>query len=162
MLALLDKLNPKRNAAAPGELAETFYGEMGRYARVVDPFPGPRVAEESQVPPRFDPPAPLGIHLAEGCRWATSADLRDSLAVIGRPGPASAGGRHFDADGDGKLDLYLTAAVLGPKGVRDALLVNRGDGKFEDLTLAFGLPETGRASASRRGTSTPIARSTSS
>jgi hypothetical protein len=46
----------------------------------------------------------------------------------------------FDANGDGKLDLYLAAAVAGPKGVRDALLINRGEGRFDDATAALGLP----------------------
>ena len=47
----------------------------------------------------------------------------------------------FDADGDGRLDLYLAAAVVGPKGVRDALLLNKGDGTFEDVTASYGLPD---------------------
>ncbi len=47
----------------------------------------------------------------------------------------------FDADGDGRLDLYLASAVVGAKGIRDALLLNRGDGRFEDASAAFGLPE---------------------
>ncbi len=47
----------------------------------------------------------------------------------------------FDADGDGRLDLYLTSSVIGPKGIRDALLLNKGDGRFEDASDAFGLPK---------------------
>ena len=47
----------------------------------------------------------------------------------------------FDADGDGQLDLYLASAVIGPKGIRDVLLLNKGDGRFEDASAAFGLPE---------------------
>lgn len=46
----------------------------------------------------------------------------------------------FDANGDGKLDIYLTAAVVGPKGLRDALLVNQGNGSFLESAAAFGLP----------------------
>ncbi len=45
----------------------------------------------------------------------------------------------FDADGDGRLDLYLTSAVIGPKGIRDILLLNKGDGRFEDASASFGL-----------------------
>ncbi len=48
--------------------------------------------------------------------------------------------RVFDADGDGRDDLYLTSAVLGPKGVHDVLLLNKGDGRFEDASASFGLP----------------------
>ncbi len=46
----------------------------------------------------------------------------------------------FDADGDGKVDLYLASAVSGPRGVRDVLLLNKGDGRFEDASAACGLP----------------------
>ena len=46
----------------------------------------------------------------------------------------------FDANGDGKTDLYLAAAVVGSKGLRDALLINQGEGKFADATAAFNLP----------------------
>ena len=35
--------------------------------------------------------------------------------------------------------------MVGPEGIRDALLLNRGDGRFEDASAAFGLP-TDRAS----------------
>ena len=69
----------------------------------------------------------------------------------------------FDADGDGKLDLYLAAAVVGPKGLRDALLLNKGDGRFEDAVGRVRLARSIRpAWASPRPTSTPTARSTSS
>src|SRR5262249_8206648 len=46
----------------------------------------------------------------------------------------------FDANGDGKLDIYLASAIVGPKGLRDALLINNGDGHFDDSTAALGLP----------------------
>lgn len=142
LIALWDRLYSKRNPAGPGDSSDKSYGETGRYARVIDPFPGPKVAEGPVVPPRFDPPAPLDVRLAEGSRWVTSADFEGPLALLGRARARfGAGVATFDADGDGKLDLYLTAAVLGPKGIRDALLLNRGDGKFEEVTLAFGLPE---------------------
>ena len=47
----------------------------------------------------------------------------------------------FDADGDGRLDLYLASAIVGKKGIRDALLLNKGEGRFEDASASFGLPE---------------------
>ena len=47
----------------------------------------------------------------------------------------------FDADGDGRIDLFLPSAVVGTAGVRDALFLNRGDGTFEDVTLRLGLPK---------------------
>ncbi len=142
VIALWDRLYAKRNPAGPGDSAESSYGETGRYARVINPFPSPKVAEGPVLPPQFDPPAPLDVRLAEGSRWATSADLKVPMALLGRARARfGAGVATFDADGDGKLDLYLTAAVVGPKGVRDALLLNRGDGKFEEVALAYGLPE---------------------
>ena len=39
------------------------------------------------------------------------------------------------------LDLFLAAAVAGPKGVRDALLLNKGEGRFEDASRSFGLAD---------------------
>ncbi len=82
------------------------------------------------------------MKLAAGERWAGPGDFQGVQAVIARVksrfGAAIAA---FDADGDGQLDLYLAAAVAGPKGVRDALLLNKGNGRFEDASIAFGLPE---------------------
>ena len=141
-IALFQKLNPDRNAAGSGEVAKLTYGEMGRYARVIDPFPRAREPERPSLPPRFDPPSEIQITLPKGHRWVKSADFTGPLDVVGRArarfGQAVA---TFDADGDGRLDLYLTAAVVGPKGVHDVLLINRGENKFEDATAAFGLPE---------------------
>ena len=142
VLALFQRLNPERNAAAPGELAKNFYGEMGRYARVINPMIAPRASTDPPPPPRFDVPRPIDVTLPEGHRWAKVEDFSGPLAVAGRArarfGAAVAS---FDADGDGALDLFLAASVHGPKGVRDALLINKGDGHFEDATAAFGLSD---------------------
>jgi hypothetical protein len=77
-----------------------------------------------------------------GHRWAKVEDFTGPHAVVGRVrarfGAAVA---TFDADGDGKLDVFSAAGVVGPGGIRDALLINRGGGKFEDATAAFGLPD---------------------
>ena len=144
---LLDRwkqINPDRQEAVPGpgDLAEKKYGEMGRYASVVDPFP--RKAPEEQTPVKplgLSPAHPLIVKLSEGERWVKPSDFTGPNAVIGRVrnrfGAAIAA---FDADGDGMLDLYLTSAVIGPKGIRDVLLLNKGDRRFEDASVAFGLP----------------------
>jgi hypothetical protein len=85
---------------------------------------------------------PIKVTLPEGSRWVKSDDLTGSLAVIERArarfGAAIA---TFDANGDGRADLFLAAAVKGSKGVRDCLLLNKGDGVFEDVSSAWGLPE---------------------
>jgi hypothetical protein len=142
--ALLDlwlRLNPERNAAGTGETAAKFYGEMGRYASVINPISASRVVEVPGLPPRFDPPEALKITLPEGDRWVKADDFVGPHAVIGRVrarfGAAVA---VLDANGDGRLDLYLAAAVKGPKGIRDALLINQGEGAFEDATGRYGLP----------------------
>ena len=145
--ALLDrwnKINPDRQqpVPGPGNSAAKVYGEMGKYATVISPpAAARRRAAAAPVPPRFEPAKPLEVKLAAGDRWATAEDFKGDHAVIARVrarfGAAAA---TFDVNGDGKLDLYLAAAVVGPKGLRDALLVNRGDNNFEDATAAFGLP----------------------
>ena len=138
-------INPDRQdppVPGPGNSAAKVYGEMGKYASVISPFPRAAMAAESAaVPPKFEPARPLDVKLAAGDRWATGEDFEEKHAVIGRArarfGAAVA---TFDANGDGKLDLYLTAAVVGPKGLRDALLLNQGDGSFVESAAAFGLP----------------------
>ncbi len=135
------KLNPQRNAAASGEVAEIVYGKMGKYAQVINPFPIPKPEQKLPPSPRFGPPNPINVSLSEGDRWATAADFVGRYAAIGRArNRFGAGVATFDVDRDGRLDLYLTSAIVGPKGLRDALLMNRGGGKFEDLTAASGLP----------------------
>jgi len=146
-LDLLDrwkKINPDRPepVPGPGALAGEVYGEMGKYASVVNPFRRPEPgAQAKAVPLNFDPAQPLQITLPEGDRWVKASDFTGPLAVIGRArsrfGAAVAA---FDADGDGLLDLYLVSAVFGPKGIRDALILNKGDGRFEDGSTAFGIP----------------------
>ena len=142
LLELFKARSPERNAAGSGEIAKLVYGEMGRYARVVDPFRQPKEPAKVAPSPRFDPPIEIRVTLPEGHRWAKSTDFNGPLAVVGRVrarfGQAVA---TFDADGDAKPDLYLTAAVVGPKGVHDVLLLNKGEGQYEDATAAFGLPD---------------------
>jgi tetratricopeptide (TPR) repeat protein len=129
-------------APGPADSADTVYGEMGRYASVINPFPQPRPDADPAVAPRFEPAAPIRVKLPEGHRWARDEDFKGPLEVLKRArarfGAAVA---TFDGDGDGKADLYLAAAVVGPDGVRDALLRNLGEGRFEDVTLDLGLPK---------------------
>jgi tetratricopeptide (TPR) repeat protein len=130
-------------APGPGDILETKYGDMGKYATVIDPFPRPNPLPDTKAAPlNFATAERLQVRLADGERWVKPSDFTGRLAVIGRIrarfGAAIAA---FDADRNGQLDLFLAAAVVGPKGIRDALLLNRGDGRFEDATRSFGLPQ---------------------
>ncbi len=138
------QINPDRPqpVPGPGNSAAKVYGEMGKYATVISPFPRPAtIAESEAIPPKFEPAHPLDVKLAAGDRWAGAQDLQGNHALIGRVrdrfGAAVA---TFDANGDGKLDIYLAAAVVGPKGLRDALLLNQGDGHYVESGAVFGLP----------------------
>ncbi|MGE3820710.1 MAG: tetratricopeptide repeat protein, partial [Isosphaeraceae bacterium] len=136
------QLNPKTNAAGPGDTVEAFYGESGKYSRVMNPFPAVRPEAEPARPPKFESSSPLRVDLKIGERWARAQDFTNRLAVLGlareRFGATSV---VFDADGDGKSDLFVAAAIVGPKGLRDALLLNKGDGQFEEVSEAWGLTD---------------------
>ncbi len=135
-------LNPKSNPVGSGDLAETFYGEMGRYARIIDPILAFKSVEEASPKLGVESVKSRTFQLPQGHRWVSRADFKGPLAVVGRARDrCGAAVATFDADGDGKLDLYLCAGIIGPKGVRDALLLNQGEGRFEDSTAAFGLPD---------------------
>lgn len=143
VLALWKRLNPRNNAAGPGETSDNFYGEMGRYASLLDPTksPGHSPAAGVKIPPRFDLPRPLVVSLPPGDRWATRTDFEGPMSLQGRVRDRfGAAVTHFDANGDGRTDLFLPGSVLGPSGIRDCLLLNHGDGNFEDATAAIGLP----------------------
>lgn len=141
------KLNSKQNAAAYGDTAETFYGEMGKYARVLNPPDVVRLNRDKKAatkaaPPVFGELKKLDVKLPAGCRWATGADFLDgglaNLQVIRRRfGQAVA---VADFNNDAKLDFYATSVVVGPQGLRDAILINLGQGRFEDQSAAFGVP----------------------
>ncbi|MGO9466207.1 MAG: FG-GAP-like repeat-containing protein [Isosphaeraceae bacterium] len=138
------KINPDRSepVPGPGTLMGDDYGDSGKYASVVNPFRGAEPGALARaVPLNFDPARPIQITLPEGDRWVKPSDFTGPLSVIGRARSRSgAAVAAFDADGDGLLDLYLVSAVSGPKGIRDVLLLNKGDGRFEDASAAFGIP----------------------
>ena len=116
---------------------------MGKYAQRHEPISGARCRCRigTRPAPRFEAARPLGCGAGGGRALGAPSDFTrragDRPAARARFGAAVSA---FDADGDGKLDLYLTSAVIGPKGVRDVLLLNKGDGRFEDASAAFGLP----------------------
>lgn len=137
---LWGRLNPEGNIAAPGEMIKSFYGDAGRYALIINPFPPAKGPSEVSPPPRFEPPAPLRVSLPDGDRWAMADDFVGPLAVVGRA-RARFGATvvTLDIDGDGRADLFLSAAVKTQGGIRDALLRNMGDGRFDDVSKAWGL-----------------------
>lgn len=140
-IELWRKLNPQQNAAGPGDTAESFYGEAGKYAKIInEPLVAPAASNEAP-PPRFGPPTGLDVPLEPGTRWASSDDLSrlaPELAKIHRRFGSTAVSLDFNQDG--LQDLYLASALVGPKGIRDALLINRGQGRFEDVSVRVGLP----------------------
>ena len=138
------KLDRKQSPDGAGEAAVLAYGEMGRYARVIDPFQRPKAPEKVAPAPRFEQPTEIFVafpkNLPEGYRWAKASDFSGALAIIGRARARFGQGiAVLDFDRDGLPDIYLTSAVVGPQGLRDVLLHNLGDGKF-DATQSFGLP----------------------
>ena len=143
LMALWQRFNPKLNAAANGDPAAQVYGEMGKHARILNPFPRREAATPAAPAPRFAPPEALSVTLPDGVRWATLADFTGVHATLGRARTRFGPGMiTLDANGDGRLDLYLPAAVVGPKGLRDVLLIRRTTGDvYDDATLAMGLPE---------------------
>lgn len=141
LLTLWNKLNPKRNAAGAGETATLTYGEMGKYAQVKDSFRPKGAAETKPPPPRFGPADLAKVDLPPGDRWAGAVDYVGPLAIFGRAQQRfGAGVATFDVNRDGLLDIYLAAAVIGPRGLRDVLLINQGQAIFADATLDYGLP----------------------
>jgi tetratricopeptide (TPR) repeat protein len=144
LLARWNEMNPDRPGPVPGPgstAADPAYGDTGKYATIVDPFPRPEPSpQRPDAPPKFEAPRPLNVTLPPGDRWVKPADFTGPLAVIGRArarfGAAIVA---FDANSDGRLDVFLPAAVVGAKGIRDVLLLNKGEGRFEDASAAFGL-----------------------
>ncbi|RUL89024.1 FG-GAP-like repeat-containing protein [Tautonia sociabilis] len=139
-----NRLDPQRGEPPPGigDTAAKVYGEMGHYAEIV----GPPLDREPRIPeapaPEFSAMTPAQVELPEGHRWVSAEDFAEGpLAVVGRARARfGAGVAAADFDRDGKIDLFATSAVVGPEGVRDALLLNQGGGRFVESAVAFGIP----------------------
>ena len=138
---------------APATRRKSVYGEMGKYATVIDPFPERQTPANGRAAAQVRAcPADRGPARPRVTGGSSRADFTGRSRVIGRArarfGAAVA---TFDADGDGRLDLYLASAVVGPKGLRRCSLLNKGDGRFEDVSAAFGLARGPREPRRRRG-----------
>ncbi len=136
------RLHPKISPTGTGESGDNAYGQMGKHGRLLGPEPPRPSLTDMPQWPKFEKIRPIEVELAEGTRWAKRDDFQGDHALLGRVrarfGAAVAAA---DFNGDGHLDLYLTAAVVRPSGLRDVLLLNKGDHKFEDASERFGLPD---------------------
>ncbi len=90
LIDLFQRLNPKQNVAAHADTAETTYGEMGRYAAIIDWNPATADTPEPVAPPRFEAPSRLKVALPEGDRWAVAADFQGRSRFTVAPTPGSA------------------------------------------------------------------------
>ena len=141
LLAMYNRLNPRQTVTASGELLTDNYGEQGRYARVIDLRPKDAAGQAAVAAPRFDVPAGVKTTLPAGMRWSRLADFTGRNAVVGRARSRfGAPVVMFDANGDGKIDMFLPGGIAGAEGPRDALLINTGDGAFEEASAAWKVP----------------------
>jgi hypothetical protein len=137
------KLLEESQALFNAEWENTFaekYSDMGKYAEVI-----PRRREAKAIRtgpvPLFEQ-RELKVRLAEGARWARTADFGKGpvaevrTAVRGRFGATVV---VLDTNRDNRPDLFLAGAVVEKGEVRDLLLRNDGDGQFTDVTAAAGL-----------------------
>src|SRR5262245_34210393 len=137
---LLERMK-QLNTSEWKSLVDKKYGEMGKYAEVIGRNPRDWTPASGPLP-LFVRDEKLQVQLAQGVRWATSADCGAGAegdlrrAVRKRFGLTMA---IFDANSDGKLDLFLASAVVRDGKLGDVLLLNEGDSKFRDITNEAGL-----------------------
>jgi tetratricopeptide (TPR) repeat protein len=108
-------------------------------------------------------PASVGGSVPEGSVAELVPTFEESAGAIGLdfqfvaghspahhlPETMSGGVGLLDYDGDGWIDVYLPQGGAFPAGIAsdevgDRLFRNRGDGTFEDVTMAAGFPRSGR------------------
>jgi hypothetical protein len=99
-----------------------------------------------------DSSGPPTAGAASGPPWFEDVTERVGLRFIHDPGPTDgsqfmpqiigSGAALFDADGDGRLDIYLVQNG-GPQGARNALYLQNPDGTFRDASTGSGLDVAG-------------------
>ncbi len=158
------KLDPKKSPDGPGEPAVLAYGEMGRYARVIDPFPRLKSPAKVAPPPRFETPLEVLVALPPGHRWAKQGDFTGPTRCrsVGLRERFGQGVAVFDFDRDGLADLYLTSAVVGPRGSTTSSFETWATTSSRTRPRPSACPTIAPAWAWRRATSTPTGGSTCS
>ena len=136
-------LRPDRPPGGIGEEMSPYYGDQGRYGKLIDPFPPLTGVPAPGPPPRFEAPAALTWTLRPGERLGAGRRFhRAACRGSARFAPVSAAVAVFDVDGDGRLDLFLAAAIVGPRGVRRrASCETEVMGNSRTVTHSSGLPD---------------------
>jgi enediyne biosynthesis protein E4 len=109
---------------------------------------GPTLPPDNGLDPAAEPaPAEVPGQLLRDVTTQSGIDFNHEIVLGGSfalPEISTAGCAIFDADGDGRLDVYFTNAGRGPgDGAPNALFRNLGDGTFEDVSAASGLDDGG-------------------
>ncbi|HVK09221.1 MAG TPA: FG-GAP-like repeat-containing protein [Gemmataceae bacterium] len=119
---------------------ETRYFDMGPYGEVIGRTSDSHPPQPVGPIPAFEPWDAFTIQFAPDTRWTVeSDDVRRRLADrFGRTMVL------LDYNRDGRLDVFLVAAVVRSGAVQNLLLRNDGDGVFTDVTPAAGLAGASR------------------
>lgn len=117
------------------DLLDIKYTEMGRHAEVIGKSPVSMA--ETGVMPLFDPVKSLSVKLAPNTEWANNDKAGDVLRQV--RSRFGGGMVVLDFNRDGKLDLFLPAAILQAGRSADLLLRNDGNNVYTDVTAEVGL-----------------------
>ncbi len=139
---LIEAYKALKDSGWEPETRDYRYTEMGPYYEVIGKPDAALGGQPVGPVPLFTADDGFQVSLAAGARWASAKDFgSDPLGEMRRAVRQRFGGAVvlLDYDGDGRIDLFLPAAVTENGRVRDLLLRNEGGGKFTDATAAAGL-----------------------